>query len=189
MNPLLVDRNLPLLTENRYREVFTFPVQDYYEQLGFNFLVEKFEIPAMQFIENYLKYLPNVGLFPEVEVVLNEFKKQGLHQYILSAMEQDSLAVSVKNLGIGNYFEEIVGIQDHFARSKIESGKQLVKLKNLDKSKTIMVGDTLHDLEVAEALEIECALVAQGHQAFKKLAVNGNKVVNSLFDLGTLFSS
>lgn len=187
MNHLLVDRNLPLLTENKYREVFTFPVRDYYEHIGFDFSVEKFEIPAMQFIDNYLKYLPNVGLFPEVKRVLSGFKKQGLHQFILSAMEQGSLDVSVKNLGIDSYFEEIVGIQDHFARSKIERGKQLFERVNIDKNKTIMVGDTSHDMEVAEALGIECVLVAQGHQAFKKLAVNGNHVVNSLSDLEKLF--
>lgn len=183
MNPLLAERSLALLTESKYREIFTFPVRDYYEHIGFDFKDEKFEIPAMQFIYNYHKYLPKASLFSEAGEVLSKIKAMGIKQYILSAMEQTSLEASVKNLGIESYFEEIFGIQDHFARSKIERGKQLFNLGNIDKKKTLMIGDTLHDVEVAGALGIDCVLVAQGHQAFSRLAINGNKVVDSLLDL------
>ena len=44
MNTLLSSRNLPLLTLERYRDIFDFPVKNYYEKLGFNFKKESFEI-------------------------------------------------------------------------------------------------------------------------------------------------
>jgi len=53
MNRLLVKRGLPLLTEEKYRRVFTFPVKTYYAQLGFDFAKEPFEIPALEFMEQY----------------------------------------------------------------------------------------------------------------------------------------
>lgn len=44
MSDMLKGRDLPLLTAERYREVFGFPVKDYYVKLGFNFGIESFEI-------------------------------------------------------------------------------------------------------------------------------------------------
>jgi phosphoglycolate phosphatase len=46
INRLLYDRNLVPLTLERYLDVFTFPVQDYYEVIGFDLINEPFEIPA-----------------------------------------------------------------------------------------------------------------------------------------------
>lgn len=38
INRLLVNHELqPLSTLNQYREVFTFPIEDYYKRVGFNF--------------------------------------------------------------------------------------------------------------------------------------------------------
>ena len=43
MNLLLKERNLQALTIDRYREIFTFPVKEYYQKAGFNFKTENFE--------------------------------------------------------------------------------------------------------------------------------------------------
>ena len=43
MNSLLKKRNLPLLHVDKYKDIFTFPVKDYYSQLGFDFTTEPFE--------------------------------------------------------------------------------------------------------------------------------------------------
>ena len=51
MNKILLKRGLPVLTVERYKHVFTFPVRDYYQSVGFDFDKEPFEIPAMEFIE------------------------------------------------------------------------------------------------------------------------------------------
>ena len=151
MNILLKERGLPLLTEDKYREVFTFPVRDYYEHIGFNFSEEDFDIPALKFINNYHKFLPLSNLFYEAKSVLRQFQNSNTKQFILSAMEHSSLLLSVQNLGIENYFTVIAGIADHFAKSKVDRGIQLIAHLSLNRKKTLMVGDTLHDLEVAAA--------------------------------------
>jgi len=183
MNKLLTDRNLPLLNATKYLEVFTFPVEKYYEEIGFDFTIEKFDIPAMQFIEHYKNYLPTAKLFPEVEYVLQYLRNRNMNQYILSAMEQESLENSVNNLNISRYFSKITGIPDNFARSKVERGLQLIQSEKLDPIKTLMVGDTLHDIEVAKVLGIDCVLVSQGHQAVNRLRIDGNKVINNLVEI------
>ena len=37
INDMLSSRNLPLMTVDKYRELFDFPVKDYYAKTGFDF--------------------------------------------------------------------------------------------------------------------------------------------------------
>ena len=43
-----------------------------------------------------------------------------------------------------------------------------------------MVGDTLHDSEVAEAMNIDCLLVDHGHISRERLEKTGRKVISNL---------
>ncbi|MFA6400927.1 MAG: HAD family hydrolase [Salinivirgaceae bacterium] len=180
MNRLLVKRGLPLLTEEKYRRVFTFPVKTYYAQLGFDFTKEPFEIPALEFMEQYHRLLPQAGLFPDAIPVLHKLKELGYRQLILSAMEQESLIAAVKNLHVFDYFEQIAGIQDQYAHGKVNRAKELFLQKQISPQNTLLIGDTLHDVEVANELGCQCLLVATGHQSAERLQINGNPVVKNL---------
>lgn len=180
MNKLLNDYNLPEISYEKYKQVFTFPVKDYYEKIGFDFNKVSFDVPALKFIDYYHEFLPKVSLFNEVNKVLRHLKKMGYKNYILSAMEQETLLSSVSDLGIASYFQFIVGISDHFAKGKVDAGKNLIEKSNIDPLKTLIIGDTLHDKEVAEALGFSCVLVSQGHQNEERLKINGNIVFANL---------
>ncbi|RLC23730.1 MAG: HAD family hydrolase [Deltaproteobacteria bacterium] len=180
INDLLVNRNNQPLDKNRYREIFTFPVKDYYTTAGFDFSKEPFDEIAIEFIEKYLDQLKNAGLFMDVTHVLNTFKENGFTQYMLSAMEHKSLLYSVKENGIYKYFQEISGIHDHFAKSKIEMAKNFINEHNIDNNACCLIGDTLHDYEVAKELKVHCILVANGHQSYERLEDCGCEVVTCL---------
>jgi len=188
MNQLLVIRNMQLLNKDIYQEKFTFPVKDYYENIGFDFKKEPFEKPALEFIDNYHALLPNAKLFNEVNTVLAGLKHAGYKMIILSAMEEESLKKSVNELGIGKYFDAIVGINNHFAKSKIERGKFIIKQMDIELSSTILIGDTLHDKEVADEIGCNCILVANGHQSHSRLSINGNVVSHSLSEVSQLIA-
>ena len=63
INLMLSKRNLPLLTSESYREVFTFPVKDYYEKVGFDFEKENWDLTAQEFITNYTKAFTAIRYF------------------------------------------------------------------------------------------------------------------------------
>ena len=44
LNGLLSRRGLPTVSLERYREIFTFPIIDYYRKAGFDFSVEPYEV-------------------------------------------------------------------------------------------------------------------------------------------------
>ena len=86
MNLLLQKRNHPVLTKDRYREIFTFPVRDYYIKAGFNFESEPFDLIALEFMDLYFSRLPKANIFSEAGQVLSIFQQRKITQVLISAM-------------------------------------------------------------------------------------------------------
>ena len=186
INKMLDKRGLPLLTTERYREVFTFPVKKYYEAVGFDFESEDWDKAANEFINHYTALLPQSGIFPEAIELLSRFNQVGKKQFILSAMEQKMLEDSARDENIIKYFDEISGIDNIYASSKVDNGLQLMKKHQLQASDVVLLGDTTHDFDVAKELGCNCILIASGHQSFKKLKETGClNVVNHLNEIIT----
>ena len=184
MNEVLSKRNITQLNAEHYRSIFTFPVKEYYQKAGFDFSKEDFEKPAMEFISLYYQALPKANLFSCIENVLTSFQKKGLRQLVLSAMEHDNLVSSLKCKGIFEFFSKVTGMTNHYAHSKLEIGQALLAGESsFNKEEMLLIGDTLHDLEVAEKLGIDCVLVAQGHQSKERLLKETQLVFDKLKDV------
>lgn len=180
INDLLSNRNHPQLTKERYHDIFTFPVKDYYTEAGFDFSSEPFDKIAIEFMDGYFENLKRANLFKDVVNVLKAFREMGFRQYMLSAMEHNALLNSVKGKGIFDYFQEISGIHDHFAKSKLDMAKNFMQEFAIDNNRCCLIGDTKHDYEVANELGVNCLLVANGHQSYKRLAAVTCPVVENL---------
>ena len=188
MNVILSKRNIPNLTLKRYCEIFTFPVKDYYQKAGFDFQKEDFEKPAMEFIALYYQQLHKVQLFSCVPNVLTSFQEKGLRQLVLSAMEHEQLVNSLKSKGIFSFFDKVSGLTDHYAHSKVEIGQMLLADEEFEKEEMLLIGDTLHDLEVAKELGIDCVLVARGHQSKERLRKETEWVFDQLSEVAELLA-
>jgi phosphoglycolate phosphatase len=182
MNELLMKRNLPLLTKEKYRKVFTFPIRNYYRSIGFDFDKEDFEKLAIEFIEKYLDSYDKFKLYKNARKLLATIKEKGYLQIILSASNKANLTEQLQLFGIEKYFSEIIGIDDHFAKSKKDHGKEILTRFGKDQ-KTIMIGDTFHDLEVANAIGCECILIANGHQDREILNQSNATIINELKEI------
>ena len=183
INTLLEKRKLPILNQEKYKEVFSFPVQDYYEAIGFDFTREAFEVPALEFIDLYETGVENCTLQNGALDVLRFFEEKETRQFVLSAMHQEMLIKTLSYNGIFRFFEGVEGLGDHFAVSKVERGQQLINQFNIDRKNTWIIGDTIHDFEVAQELEIRCILIADGHHSKERLKSTGALVLNNLFEI------
>ncbi len=186
INKLLKKRELNLLTRDAYKAVFSFPVKDCYQAIGFDFNKEDFAIPAREFIDIYNAGVGNCALHSSAIDVLNFFQQKGIRQFVLSAMQQNTLEQTLKQQGILHYFEGIAGLNNHYAESKIERGKQLISEYNINNTKSTIIGDTIHDYEVAQQLETACILIADGHQSKERLKHTGTTVISAIKELTQL---
>jgi len=186
MNVMLKERKLPSLDIDRYRNIFTFPVREYYLSLGFDFALEPFEIPAHQFIDLYRNHLPSAPLHSYTTEILDYFHQHNIKQVILSAMEQDFLIKTLEQKGIMKYFDRVCGITNHLADGKLDMAKELIGSIGGTDQEIWLIGDTVHDFEVAQGLGIPCILIAQGHQSFVKLKDLDCLVLNEMEELKQL---
>ena len=183
INALLADRKIPQINKETYKEVFSFPVKEYYKNIGFDFEKEDFSIPAHQFIDLYTRNFDSCPLQNSAVEVLSFLREKGVRQFVLSAMEHEMLEKTLEMKGITRFFEGVAGLQDHYAVSKIEQGKQLISNFKIDIEKTWLIGDTIHDFEVATELGIKCILIADGHQSVERLKQTGGIVISDLKQL------
>ena len=182
MNSILKEHALPEISLERYRNLFDFPVRDYYVKLGFDFERLPFDEVGMEFMHRYNARHDEVNLFPEVRHVLDFVSHKGLTQSILSAREHNELVEETMKLGVKPYFHKIFGIEDHYAYGKTTVGFQLIKELDYPRSEILFVGDTLHDAEVAEKIGVDCLLIANGHQSVERIQNTGLPMADSLRD-------
>ncbi len=183
INGVLTRRNLNALSLDEYRNIFTFPVQDYYEKAGLDFNKYPFEILGKEWMDEYENRKNTCGLHKGTEKALEKISKNGIGQSILSAYSQHTLEEIVQHFGIKKYFSHMVGLDHIYATSKIENGKELMKKLGNGKGETLFIGDTVHDFEVAVEIGANCILIADGHQEKAKLISCNVPVFNSLTEI------
>ena len=183
MNNLLSKRNLPLLTVKKYRELFNFPVKNYYQKLGFDFRNESFEKIGSEFINEYNNKHFECKLHMDIEKLIKKLNKNDYKQYVLSAREETKLIEDLKHYGIDTLFQDISGLNNHYANGKIKIGKKLMARNGINPENCILIGDTLHDAEVAAKLKVDCLLTANGHHSYKKLKQINVPVCKSVTEL------
>ena len=183
MNKMLKKRNMPGIDSKKYREIFDFPVIDYYAKLGFNFSKESFEELTVEFISEYYTRFNECKLFNEVEEVLKKIRDMGIPQSILSASKEDVLIEKIKYYGIDKYFCRIMGLENHYAESKVERGKKWIDELNLNPQDVLLMGDTAHDYDVSKHIGCDCLLIANGHYSYERLAKLGVDVIGTLKEM------
>ena len=183
MNKMLKKRNLPGIDSKKYREIFDFPVTKYYLKLGYDFSKESFEELTVEFINGYYQCFNKCKLFDEVEEVLKKISAMGISQSVLSASKEDVLIEKIKHFGIDKYFCKIIGLENHYAESKVEKGKKWIAELNLNPQDVLLIGDTIHDYDVAKHMGCDCLLIANGHNSYEKLLKLDTGTVRSLQEI------
>ncbi len=183
MNVMLELRGLPTINLETYKELFSFPVIEYYKKIGFDFHKESFENLSVEFIDSYAENLDSANIVPGAEHVLKLLLDLGKENVIISAMKQDMLDHSVIEKGIESCFKDIMGADDIYAAGKAALALDYVKEKNLLAEDILFIGDTTHDYEVAEEIGCRCILMADGHQSEERLKATGAEVLPALTSL------
>ena len=168
-------------TVEEYKELFCFPVIDYYYKIGYTFENETYEEVSVEFNDLYDRGFHTVPLVEGFEEKIQEAVAKGYKNVILSASRHDALVDQCRKLHIDHYFLEILGIDNSLAHSKIDMAKQWMIRSGVSPTDCLYIGDTIHDMETAQALSIDnYILAACGHQSYQVLKEKTDRVVHSL---------
>ena len=181
---MLIERGMkPIEGLDAYKNVFRFPVKEYYSDMGYTYETESYEALSVEFVDLYAKGYPNCSLQPDVHEMLRYVREKGMSQILLSATGQANLDVQVAKFGLTNEFDEILGQVNDLAVSKAERARIWFEEKGYDPSEAVFIGDTDHDFEVASSIGCGCILTERGHQPRSKLEACGVPVIDRLGEL------
>lgn len=184
INKLLSDRGLPSMKSlSEYKDLFGFPVIDFYEKIGFDLENEKFENIARDYVREYYNRFFESDIFPDAENVLRYVLSTEREQLIVSATEQEALLKQVEEFGIDHLFTEILGMSDIYAKSKVQLAERWMKENGVNPKDVLFIGDTTHDFEVARNIGCSCILISSGHNSRERLLFTGCPVFERISDV------
>ena len=168
LNLMLSRRGNPPIDMSFYRDHFSFPVKPFYRSIGVCLENEDWDQLAKEYHDIYAQ-MPK-RLNPLAIETLERAAAEASGQSILSALREDLLNEITAELGVARFMDAIAGVDNLDGASKIERGKELMsRLGGKDRS-FVLIGDSLHDKEVADELGIASVLCAQGSHAFWRLS-------------------
>lgn len=182
INSLLAARHLAPLSIAEYRRIFGFPVANFYRAIGFELEQEDWHQLAVDFHRLFLAD-PSIRLHAHATATLHTLHAAGLGQSLLSASEASILKRMVSEYQVGDFFSQVCGIDNLYGNSKLALGHQLLTKLALPPTSILVIGDSLHDFEIATALGASCLLISHGHQSAARLRQSGAPLLESLRDL------
>ncbi len=168
LNQMLARRGKPSIAMDFYRDHFAFPVKPFYATIGIRPEDDKdWDAIAREYHETY--HLQSVGLNGDARAALDIVRRAGGRQSIISALRQDLLERDAATYGIRDFMEFVVGTDNLDGGSKVARARELfARIRRAHPAESFaftLIGDSLHDKEVADALGIGCVLCAQGSHA------------------------
>ena len=182
VNDLLDRKNRPHITLNEYYNYVETPLFGFYrhilppEELDFD------EI-SRDYLKDYARHIEETRLADGIYELLHTLKEKGVYQYIVTANQKDEVIGLLKKFDIYDCFNEVLGADNTLAESKIDRARAFFDRLAINPDDALFVGDTLHDLETANALGIDCVLVEYGHQGKKLLSEHRAFSVPSVSDV------
>lgn len=149
-----------------YLQHFGFPVRPFYEQCGLDFT--KIDWDELCKIFHHAVYeCRRADLRPDARAALEFVKAHGGQNAILSALREDLLKRDVAHYQLADLFSLVYGVDNLDGASKVQRGRELAA--QINGATLYLIGDTLHDAQVAQAIGAKCILASGGHQAAERL--------------------
>lgn len=159
LNAILLRRGLESVDLDYYRKNFAFPVRYFYESLGVKIECEDWDALAQEYHDAYHEC--ELRLAADAKDALEFVRDNGVSQAVVSAMREDYLISDMDRFGIRPYFESVLGTNNLDGCSKLSRIRDYVALAG-EREEYVVIGDSLHDKEVADAIGARCVFYGGG---------------------------
>ena len=182
VNDILARRGREPITLEQYYSYMDTPIRRFYENLFHPLPDDLFDILMLEFNQGYRRHMISTGLMEGAKEALEAFRRAGLTQIIVSASHTGELSHFSRLFGVEGYFRWILGAEDFQAAGKVEMACRFLQEQGIAPEECVVIGDTLHDRELAKAIGCPVCLLDRGHQSRAQLESAGEPVFHHLED-------
>lgn len=147
---------------------------------------EKAQALAVQYTANYYAGESETPLFDGVKETVIELNRRGYKLAVATGKGRRGLNLALQHCGLTNYFHATRTVDECFSKPHPQMLDELMDILVVTPERTLMIGDTSYDLEMAQNAGVASVGVTFGAQKQDKLVrYNPLKIFNQFCDLST----
>lgn len=179
VNDMLEAKGRRQITLEEYRRAMDTPILRFYEQFfdmeetSFSWITERFQ-------EYYASCRDTLSLHEGVEDALRQLRQKGCRQIVLSSSATSIIQEYAVLFDVQKYFEAVLGADNLLSTGKIDRAVAYFQSRQIPRQDIVLIGDTVHDYDVAQTLGVDCILLSYGHQDKESLQACGCPVYDTL---------
>lgn len=141
---------------------------------------------AAQYNTNYYAGESEIPLFPGASDTIIELNKRGYKLAVATGKGRRGLNLALQHCGLTQYFHATKTVDECFSKPHPQMLDALMDELVVMPERTLMIGDTHYDLQMAKNAGVHTAAVTYGAQSAVQLSpYNPEYVFNSFHDLST----
>ncbi len=183
LNHVLVGHMKPRISVDSYRRKFFFPVAKFYESLELPSFGIEYEKLAHDYIKEYRNRFSECMLHSRALETLEVLNELSISQTILTAGEQEDVESFACFFNVKQWVQCIDGASNIEAQGKGDRAAAHISKLKFDPKDVLLIGDTLHDQEIANLVGCKALLYSHGHVHAERLRQLKDPVIESLYDV------
>lgn len=175
---------LPSLTMDQARHVIGLGLRDAIHALFPDISDEKAQDLTKQYTINYYAAEEDVLLFDGAVALISELNRKGYKQAIATGKGRRGLNIALERSGIAKYFHASRTADECFSKPHPQMLDELMDFLVVTPERTIMIGDTTYDMQMAKNAGTQSLAVTFGaHKADQLLSCHPKGIFNTFSEL------
>ncbi len=130
---------------------------------------EKAQVLAAQYSTNYYAGESEIPLFDGAKETIIELNRRGYKLAVATGKGRRGLSLALQHCGLTNYFHATRTVDECFSKPHPQMLDELMDLLVVTPERTLMIGDTSYDLQMAQNAGVASVAVSFGAQTQDKL--------------------
>ncbi len=153
---------LPKLSEQDARNVIGLGLQESIRALYGNISQTQAQDLARQYTLNYFANEQSIPLFEGASTLLAELWRRGYKQAVATGKGRRGLNLALQHTGVTKYFKETRTVDECFSKPHPQMLDELMDALVVTPERTLMIGDSTYDLQMAKNAGVDCLAVTFG---------------------------
>jgi phosphoglycolate phosphatase len=124
---------------------------------------------AMQYTANYYAGESEIPLFAGAKETIIELNRRGFKLAVATGKGRRGLNLALQHCELTNYFHETRTVDECFSKPHPQMLDELMDILVTTPERTLMIGDTSYDLQMAQNASVQAVAVTFGAQSADKL--------------------
>lgn len=160
---------LPALDPKAARNIIGLGLRESIQALFGDIPAVQAQAVAKQYTANYYAGEKEIPLFAGAKEVIIELNRRGYKLAVATGKGRHGLNLALQHCGLGNYFHDTRTMDECFSKPHPQMLDELMDVLVATPERTLMIGDTSYDLQMAKNADVKALAVTFGAQSGDKL--------------------